>query len=61
MGVFYIAMAVIPALAVILRFWSKALLPASPREKLSRRYGRDDWTILLAAVSVEQVVSKESS
>ncbi|KAI9714015.1 MAG: hypothetical protein M1820_000745 [Bogoriella megaspora] len=47
-----IATIIIPTVAVILRFWSRALLPRdpTPMSKVKSRFWWDDWTILAALI-----------
>ena len=45
-----IAMIVIPTVAVIIRFWSRALLPGFSLSKQTLRFWWDDWFALAAAV-----------
>lgn len=45
-----IAMLVLPTFAIIVRFWSRALLPSQPMSKRPTRFWWDDWTALIAAV-----------
>jgi hypothetical protein len=46
----FIIMAILPTIAVILRLWSRALLPGSSHERPMSRYWWDDWTVILATV-----------
>lgn len=43
-----IAMLVLPTVAVVLRFWSRAMLPGFSSTPI--RFWWDDWTALIAAV-----------
>lgn len=50
MRAFLVLAAVFPTIAVILRFWSRALLPNTSNEKPISRFWWDDWMVLLATV-----------
>jgi hypothetical protein len=45
-----IAMMVLPTVVILVRFWSRALLPAYSMSKMPTRFWWDDWTALAAAV-----------
>lgn len=46
-----IAMIILPTVVILVRFWSRALLPTLSVSKLPMRFWWDDWTALAAAVS----------
>ncbi|KAK7744558.1 hypothetical protein SLS53_003443 [Cytospora paraplurivora] len=45
----YIAMAIVPTVIVLIRAWSRALLPVSPTSIISTKFWWDDWTAFAAA------------
>lgn len=46
----YIAMAIVPTVIVLVRAWSRALLPVPPTSIISTKFWWDDWTAFAAAV-----------
>ncbi|ROV87838.1 hypothetical protein VMCG_10546 [Cytospora schulzeri] len=44
-----IAMVIVPTVIVIIRAWSRALLPVSPTSKIPTKFWWDDWTAFAAA------------
>ncbi|KAL4772929.1 hypothetical protein BDW60DRAFT_222136 [Aspergillus nidulans var. acristatus] len=45
-----IVMLILPVVAVILRFWSRALLPDAPGTRMVNRFWWDDWAALVATM-----------
>ncbi|QKX55356.1 uncharacterized protein TRUGW13939_02448 [Talaromyces rugulosus] len=53
-----IAMIVLPTVAVLLRFWSRTLLPATGRLQSVGKFWWDDWSALVAAVSFSRAIER---
>lgn len=45
-----IAMTVVPTIVVLIRAWSRALLPVSAMSKMPTKFWWDDWTAFAGAV-----------
>jgi hypothetical protein len=45
-----IAMAIVPTIVVLIRAWSRALLPVSAVSKIPTKFWWDDWAAFVAAV-----------
>lgn len=45
-----IAMTIVPTVIVLVRAWSRALLPVAPLSKIPTRFWWDDWAAFAAAV-----------
>lgn len=45
-----ITMAIVPTVVILIRAWSRALLPVSSMTRIPTKFWWDDWTAFVAAV-----------
>lgn len=48
--VLLITMIILPTVFVLIRAWSRALLPITPMTRIPNKFWWDDWTAFVAAV-----------
>lgn len=54
-----ITMIILPTVIILIRAWSRALLPVDPTARIASRFWWDDWTAFIAAVHLYVIQSTD--